>query len=227
MTTQMREAHVDLSALHANLALLGHDYRVDVSGDAYGHGFTRVAQVALETGARDFVVHDQREEHVLRDIAADRSIRVSTGASSASAEALYGLGRSARLRPVMRVSARVISVKRLAAGEPVSYGYTWRAPAETTIALVAIGYADGISRRASNSGFAFLRGTRPIVGRIAMDVLSLDFGDDSVSIGDEAVVFGHEPGSTEAWAANLGVPPLSVTASIGHRVPRVFLQGDS
>ena len=227
MTTQLHQVRIDLDAVSANLAVLGRDYRVDLSADAYGHGFSRVAHSALDAGTRDFIVRDTREEGVLREIAAGRTIQVTIGDWSVNAEAVYGLGRHGPLHPVMRVSARVISVKRLVAGAPVSYGYTWRARVDTTVALVGIGYADGISRRASNRASAFLRGPRAIVGRIAMDVLSLDLGDDPVSIGDEAVVFGHIPGSTEAWAAELGVPPLSVTAGIGPRVPRVYLRGVS
>ena len=221
----LREARIDLTAVRANLARLPTDYCVDLSGDAYGHGFTALAEAALTMGSREFRVSNPSEEATLRELAAARDIRISVEGPFRHAAALYGLANDAGLQPVMRLCASVISVKRLRAGDPVSYGYTWRAPIDTTLALVSIGYADGVSRRASNRATASLRGARPIVGRIAMDVLSLDLGDDAVSVGDEAVLFGHATGSTEAWAALLGVPPLSVTAGVGRRVARVVAGG--
>lgn len=234
--TEFRVARIDLDALRRNLHCLGALHPVDLSGDAYGHGFARVATAALDAGSTEFIVRDDDEELALRVIADSRSLHVSSGPSTdlAASGAPYGVGARhpeppahTELIPVMTVTARVISVKRLLAGEPVSYGYTWRAPRDTTLALVAIGYADGIDRRASNRSVAFLRGERRIVGRIAMDVLSIDLGDDEVSIGDEVALFGHERGSTDSWASVLGVPALSVTAGIGRRVDRVFIGAGS
>ena len=239
LPSKLREARIDLDALCANLRLLGSGYRVDLAADAYGHGFRAIAETALDAGATEFTVRNELEENALLPLAATRDIRISVDRQidTAMSGALYGLlptknpdrevardcgDTLSHLTPVMRLSARVISVKRLKTDEPVSYGYTWRASRDTTLALVGIGYADGISRSASNAGTAFLRGDRPIVGRIAMDVLSLDVGDEEIAIGDEAVFFGHEPRSTEAWAAALKRPPLSVTAGIGRRVPRVY-----
>ncbi len=219
----LRRARVDLGAVYSNMAILGPDYVVDLSGGAYGHGFDQIAATVLDAGASRFVVENESDERRLRAIAKDRPIFPERIDCAPDAATVYGVSSVRPLAPVMRVSASVISTKRFAAGDPVSYGYTWRAPTETTVALVGIGYSDGISRRASNRGSAYLRGIRPIVGRIAMDVLSIDIGDDEAEAGDEVVLFGFAPASAWAWAEHLGVPALSVTSGIGCRVPREYL----
>jgi alanine racemase len=94
------------------------------------------------------------------------------------------------------------------------------------LALVPLGYADGVDRDASNRATVYLAGaSRQIVGRVAMDVLSLDVGMDDVRVGDEAVLFGDprdgEP-SLDEWATVLGTNQLAVTCGIGARVARVW-----
>ncbi|HSA50121.1 MAG TPA: alanine racemase, partial [Yinghuangia sp.] len=81
------------------------------------------------------------------------------------------------LRPAMTLAASVASVKRVAAGHGVSYGHTWHADRETTLALVPLGYADGVPRHASNAGPMWLAGARrTLVGRVAMDQCVVDLG---------------------------------------------------
>ena len=137
---------------------------------------------------------------------------------------LYGLAEDRKLRPAMRVTALVIAIKTIEAGEGVSYGYTWRAARRTNLALVGIGYADGLDRIASNIGSLFLAGTvRPIAGRVAMNALVLDLGDDRVSLGEEAVVFGDErrgEPSASSWASVLGKTAVEVV--FGAHLPRTI-----
>jgi alanine racemase len=131
------------------------------------------------------------------------------------------------LTPVMTLSARVARVKRIAAGTGVSYDFTYRAPRDTTVALVPIGYADGISRRAQHGVTVALRGTRyPIVGRVAMDQFLIDVGDDPVEVGDEVTLFGagsHGELTVGEWADLIGTIGEEVCCGIGPRVPRVYL----
>ncbi|HEY5229761.1 MAG TPA: alanine racemase, partial [Galbitalea sp.] len=97
----------------------------------------------------------------------------------------YGLspleGRSSAdlgLRPVMELGAEIVSVKRVPAGSGVSYGYAYRTSAETTLALVPLGYADGIPRSASSIAPVSINGTTyRISGRVAMDQFVVDVGD--------------------------------------------------
>ncbi len=121
--------------------------------------------------------------------------------------AMYGLNPlpyQEDLRPAMTFRSSVALTKRLAAGESVSYGHTWTADRDTTLALVPVGYADGVSRALSGRMDVWLAGRRrPIVGRVCMDQLAVDCGDDAVAEGDEVVLFGAgtlgEPTATE-WA---------------------------
>ncbi len=95
------------------------------------------------------------------------------------------------LRPAMTLRARIAAVRRVEAGAGASYGHTWRASRPTTLALVPLGYADGVPRQASNRAEVWLAGARrPIVGRIAMDQFLVDAGDAEVAVGDEVVLFG-------------------------------------
>ncbi len=107
---------------------------------------------------------------------------------------LYGLPDESGVlvtEPVMRLTGRVLSTKRLRAGDAVSYGYTYRASADTTVALVTGGYAQGIVRALGNQGLVDIDGVaRPIIGRVAMDVCVVDLAGSDVEAGAEATYFG-------------------------------------
>jgi alanine racemase len=144
---------------------------------------------------------------------------------------LYGLSPFADrtsadlgLRPAMTLSASVAAVRRVPAGTGVSYDYLYRAPRDTNLALVPLGYADGIPRQASERGPVHING-RPytVAGRIAMDQFVVDVGDAQVSVGDEVVVFGDptlgHPSATD-WADAAGTINYEIVTRIGDRVPR-------
>ena len=95
------------------------------------------------------------------------------------------------LVPAMTVQGRLALVKRVPAGAGVSYGLTYRTPAETTVGVVpAQGYGDGVPRHASSPGRGAGRRPAPVLGRVCMDQLVVDLGDDDVATGDEVVLFG-------------------------------------
>jgi alanine racemase len=126
----------------------------------------------------------------------------------------------------MRVSALVVGTKTIDAGDGVSYGHTYRAVARTNLALIGIGYADGLDRAASNVATLQLGGVqRRIAGRVAMNALVVDLGADTARIGEEAVVFGDpsrgEP-SVVSWAASLGTSAAEVATAFGSHLPRIF-----
>jgi alanine racemase len=145
--------------------------------------------------------------------------------------AVYGLSPFAEpvpgLRPAMTVRARVMLTKRVPAGQGVSYGHTYTTGRETTLAVVPLGYADGVPRAASNAGPVWLAGRRrTIAGRVCMDQIVLDCGDDDVRAGDVAVLFGAGDGgepTADDWAEVTGTINYEiVTRFHSARVPRGY-----
>lgn len=119
-----------------------------------------------------------------------------------------------------RFLADVISVKRVPANTPVSYGYQYRTTTETTLALVAAGFADGVPRSASGKAFVRVGNTLcPVAGRIAMDQFIVDCGDTPVFVGDEVEIWGTSP-TIEQWAEWSGRPVAALLAHVGDRVVR-------
>ncbi|MES2307113.1 MAG: alanine racemase [Gemmatimonadota bacterium] len=124
---------------------------------------------------------------------------------------------------VAALRARVVAVRRLAAGDTVSYEATWGVPNATTIATLAIGYADGLSRRLSNGGACELLGHRlRIVGRVTMDHVMIDAGDLPVAIGDVATIFGGIV-TLDEQAALAGTISYELLTALGSRLPRRYL----
>ncbi|NEA20067.1 alanine racemase [Streptomyces halstedii] len=149
--------------------------------------------------------------------------------------AMYGLSPSPELgtpadfglRPVMTLSASLALVKEVPPGHGISYGHHYTTSAETTLALVPVGYADGVPRHASGRGPVLIDGTvRTIAGRVAMDQFVVDLGGDTPEPGARAVLFGPgdqgEPGA-EDWAAAADTIVYEIVTRIGRRVPRIHL----
>ena len=133
------------------------------------------------------------------------------------------------LRPAMTLKCPVALVRSVRAGEGVSYGHTWIADRDTTLALLPIGYADGVFRALSGRMSVLINGRlRPSVGRVCMDQFVVDVGPDAgdVSEGDEAILFG--PGSdgeptAQDWADALDTIHYEVVTSPRGRVVRTYL----
>jgi alanine racemase len=130
------------------------------------------------------------------------------------------------LVPAMTFSARAAITKTVLPGESVSYGHTWTAQRRESVALVPVGYADGVPRAAGNLGEVLVGGERRrIAGRVCMDqfVVTCPSG---VAPGDEIIVFG--PGSrgeptAQDWADATGTISYEIVTRIGPRVPRIYL----
>ena len=146
--------------------------------------------------------------------------------------AVYGLDPLGRpvpespLRPAMTFRARVALAKRVPPGEGVSYGHAWTTVRETTIALVPVGYADGVPRALNRHGrMQVLIGgvLRPVVGRVCMDQVMVDCGDDAVAAGDEVVLFGGAGPTAQDWADELDTIHYEVVTGVhGNRVTRTY-----
>jgi alanine racemase len=197
----------------------------DVRADAYGHGRDIVEPMLRRSGFANFLGDegcssgsDHARHHAI-DAVDLYGFRVEPDGTG-------GLGFS-------RLAGTVVNVKRVPAGQRISYGYTYATEAESTVALVALGYADGVLRRASNAAVVTVAGAKlhvpaRIAGRIAMDQFVADTGDEVVSVGDEVVIWTStkEPGpSIQELSHVTGVPPLAITSGVGFRVRRMAVNG--
>lgn len=148
--------------------------------------------------------------------------------------AIYGLTPDDRpispfgLKPAMRAIGRIANIKRVPAGQSVSYGYLYTTPKETTLALVPFGYSEGMPRIARGVRVAIDGVQYPIVGRIAMDQFVVDVGDARLELGAEVVIFGDlmrgEPRVEDlAYAAQ--TINYELVTRMGGRAKRVFQGG--
>ena len=147
--------------------------------------------------------------------------------------ALYGLRSSPNItyvgdfKPVMELKSRVVNVRVVAAGTPISYGHTYRTKRESTIATVSVGYGDGYPRLLSNRGEVLIRSRRAsIVGTVCMDLIMADVTDmPGVEVGDIVTLFGEdgdEEITAEECAKKADTIVYEITSGIGPRVARVF-----
>lgn len=148
--------------------------------------------------------------------------------------ALYGCLSSAddrvrasvSLKPVLSLKARAASIKELPAGESAGYGLTYTADSTRRIAIVSVGYADGIPRSLSNCGEALVRGRKvPVIGRICMDQLTLDVTEvPGILPGDEVVLIGSSGEcrlTAEDMAGKAGTITNEILSRLGGRLRRV------
>ncbi|RCU51558.1 alanine racemase [Corallincola holothuriorum] len=145
---------------------------------------------------------------------------------------LYGAspfaGRSAAslgLKPAMTLKSRVIAVRDLKAGGAVGYGASWTAEQDTRLAVVAMGYGDGYPRHVPNQTPVLINGVRyPIVGRVSMDMITVDIGDAEISEGDEVVLWGSEL-SVDEIAALSGTLGYELLCNVTSRVVYHYQNG--
>jgi alanine racemase len=146
--------------------------------------------------------------------------------------ALYGLYPAPHLRtvldlqPALQVKARISQVKTIAAGAGVSYGHSFVADRELQMAVVAIGYADGVPRQLSNKIQVLVRGQRvPQIGAITMDQIMLDISTvPDVQEGEVVTLLGQEGVesiSADDWATLLGTISWEILCDFKHRLPRI------
>ncbi len=134
------------------------------------------------------------------------------------------------LQPVMSFKSRLVQIRDLPAGVPVSYGRTWVTPRPTRIGVVAVGYGHGYSWLLSNRGRMLVGGRSvPIVGRVTMDLTMVDLGDaPEAQVGDEVVLFGDQGGeslSLAEVARGSETLPYEIMCTIGKRVTRIYVRG--
>ena len=136
------------------------------------------------------------------------------------------------LRPVMQLRSTIFQIRDYAPDITISYGRTYRTEAPTRVAVVGIGYADGLPRSFSNRISFLLHGKRvPQIGRICMDMCMVDVSSvPEAKVDDIVTVFGEDNGASigvDAMAAELGTIPYELLCGINKRIPRIYLDGEN
>lgn len=212
-------------------------------GDVAGHPETarqgaRFADgltAARRMGVRPEVTHLANTGALLQLGAVDGTL-ARVGAGVYGIDVFRGAFGTCPLRPALTLTTRVVSVRDIAAREGVGYGHDWVAERPTRLALVPLGYADGLPRDAIGSRMLLNGRSVPVVGRISMDQAILDVGDAPVAVGDPVVVLGpggpeHAPISeptptVDDWARWAGTIPHEILTGIGARVERRYVRWD-
>jgi len=149
-------------------------------------------------------------------------------ASGRSASGCSASGDAAR-QSAMRLVTEVAQLRTVAEGSSVGYGATWRATRESRVAVLPLGYADGLPRRASGRASVAIRGRRvPLIGAISMDIAIADVTElPEVAVGDVAVLLGRAAGgasiSVAEYGAWAGLSEYEVTCGMSKRVPRTYV----
>lgn len=140
---------------------------------------------------------------------------------------LYGypqIETNLKIKPVMEVKSKIVLIKSLKKGESVSYGMTFKADKDTKIALIPIGYADGIPRKLSNNWNVKIKNKYyPVRGRICMDLMIIEIFDDKINIEDDVLIFGNDKElNAENMAKKSKTISYEILTNIGERVKRVY-----
>ena len=233
----------ELVELAAKLVVAG---TVEVAGvwshlayaDAPGHptiarqrsAFSEALEVATRAGLRPQVRHlaNSAATLALPDTHYDL-VRPGVAVYGLSPGPEVGAAADLGLRPAMTLRASVALVKDVDGGQGVSYAHRYTTSRRTRLALVPLGYADGIPRAATNVGPVQIGGRRfTVSGTVCMDQFVVDVGDLPVEAGDEVVLFGSGRDgapTAEEWAAVTGTINYEIVTRIGSRVPRVYPGG--
>lgn len=217
-------AEISREALRTNLGGAEAGAVVDVRVDAWGHGAAEVAGIVLADGVGRVLADDgDRRRLLAAGIGPERL--APSGTATLDPHRLFGLAPGSA--PVMRVSGAVISTKDLLRGEGVSYGYRYRAPHDTRVALVSGGYAQGIVRALGGAARVSIGDVPcPILGRVAMDVCVIDIGDAPVRRGDRAWFFGDPAEGQPAlgeWTSATGFDAAELVTAVGLHAERVVV----
>lgn len=226
------EGAVAVVGLWSHLAFADAPDHPTVRGQA--EVFAEAVALAERAGARLEVRHLANSAATLTDASVRYDlVRPGIAVYGVSPVPQVGDPASFGLTPAMRLEADLALVKRVPAGQGVSYAHAYTTTAETVLGLVPIGYADGVPRHASGTqerwgGPVQVGGRRlGVAGRVCMDQVVLDLGPDATEqAGDTVVLFGSgadgEP-TAEDWAQVVGTISYEIVTRVGARVPRVLV----
>ena len=188
--------------------------------------FNRALKVVLEGGFQVPLVHVSNSGGAVRFPSAHFSL-VRPGIMLYGYHTLPPTIRTPDLRPVLSLKTRIAQLRTIQSGDTVSYNRTFTARRPTRIAVLPIGYANGLSRRLSNRGSVLIRGQRaPIAGLVCMDMVMVDVTEiPDTAVGDETVIIGRQ-GNDEITASDIAkwtdTIPYEVLCAIGSQIPRLY-----
>ncbi|MCL2569107.1 MAG: alanine racemase [Oscillospiraceae bacterium] len=234
LRTTMALPHLDVEGIFTHFAVADSDeytaeyYNDDYTEEQLEHFTLTTHWLEAETGKQFPLRHAANSGGALRFPRSHLNM-VRPGIS------LYGISPNealiaADLRPLMSLKTRILQIKPLADGGSISYGRTYQAKGEQTIAVVPAGYADGLHRALSNNMDMLINGQRaPQVGRICMDFSMLNItGLEKISPGDVVTIFGADGNKTlpvAEQAAKAGTIPYELLCAVSPRVPRLYSHG--
>ena len=208
--------------------LLSHLSEADLSDKAYAFQQLEVfkqirAEIQEKTG-RKLIAH-------VANSAALLSIQQSLLDAVRPGLALYGhspFEESYGLRPIMKIKTRVLFLRKLPPGSPVSYGRSFVTKRESRIAVIPVGYADGYNRLFSNNSFVLVKGKRaPVAGKICMDLTMIDVTEiDDISEGEEVVLLGQQGDdiiTAKELSTRINTIPYEIITSLGNRAKKEYI----
>lgn len=213
---KLEGVYMHFSAADADPAWTAHQIKKFLPVVEYGHGLgLRFAAHAANSAA--LCRHPEYQLDMVRP-----------GITLYGLEPFEGAAKKLKLSPVLSWKTRIVFLKRVAKGTPVSYGGTFKTKRFSVIATLPVGYADGYNRLLSNRGAVLVGGKRcPVVGRVTMDMIMVDVTDvKGVEPGAEAVLIGtqgKERITAEEIACWCGTINYEVTCGISSRVPRIVV----
>jgi alanine racemase len=237
-----RLGNPDPAAVHALARACAEDPQLDLAGvwthfatadepdsDFFDQQLDRFSAVAdaLKAEFPGITVHAANSAAVFRDPRSHFDM-ARCGVAVYGLDPFQGDPGERGLEPAMSLHSYIADVKRFSAGDSAGYGQTWRAPTDTWVGVVPLGYGDGVRRALSNNAELLVRGRRhPLVGAVSMDNLTIDLGPDTdIEPGDEAVLIGSQGEETilaEEVARRIDTINYEVTCGISARVPRESL----
>jgi len=215
------DEHLDLAGIWTHFATA--DEPDSSFFDEQLERFGAVAE-AVKAEFPDVVAHAANSAAVFRDSRSHFDM-ARCGVAVYGLDPFQGDPADRGLDPALSLRSYVADVKRIPAGGSVGYGQTWKAPVDTWIGVLPLGYGDGVRRGLSNNAEVLIGGRRyPLVGTVSMDNVTVDLGPETeVGTGEEAVLIGSQGGETilaEDVARRLGTINYEVTCGISARVPR-------
>ncbi len=205
-------------------SLLCHEVECHIAASAAGILLEPLRQSFVRVGIALYGFWPSQETKILAlGRQEDLGKKISQDMTSGESQNIQGL-----LRPALSFKSQVVQVKEVAAGCSVGYGCTYEAKRPMKVAVVPVGYAEGVDRGLSNQGEFLIRGKRcPIVGRVCMNMTTLDVTDlPEVCFGDEVVLIGRQGKAqvtAEDWASWLGTIHYEVVTRIPLEVSRLYV----